>query len=289
MMSALSVWAQYLLPQRLLASCVYRIARSTKPAVKNALIRWFARHFNIDLTEAEQPDLGAYESFNAFFTRALRNGARPIAGDEKTLVSPADGTLSEFGVSAPDRLIEAKGIGYGLNDLLGETTSGETTSGETDLAFGTFATIYLAPHNYHRVHMPLSGTLARTRYIPGRRFSVNSATVEQIPGLFCRNERALCWFDTAIGPMVIALIGALNVSSITTEWLGEIPSGEQRLWQDHSSPRRYYDRGDEIARFNLGSTVVLLLPSASLQWETGLSAPRTLRVGEALGTHRGGG
>jgi phosphatidylserine decarboxylase len=284
MMSALSVWAQYLLPQRLLASCVYRIARSTKPAIKNPLIRWFARHFNINLAEAEQPDLSAFESFNAFFTRALKSGARPIAGDGKTLVSPADGTLSEFGVSAPDQLIEAKGMGYGLHDLLGETVSGEA-----DGAFGSFATIYLAPHNYHRVHMPLAGTLTRTRYIPGKRFSVNSASVERIPGLFCRNERVLCWFDTAAGPMVVALIGALNVSSISTQWLGEIPSGEQRLWQEHGSLRHHFDRGDEIARFNLGSTVVLLLPAASLQWEAGLSAPRALRVGEALGTHRGGG
>ncbi len=283
MMSALSVWVQYLLPQRLLASCVYRIARSRKPAIKDPLIRWFARRFRVDLAEAEQPDLDAYESFNAFFTRALRTGARPIAGDDRTLISPADGTLSEFGVAAPGKLIEAKGIGYGLRELLGETVSGET-----DVEFGTFATVYLAPHNYHRVHMPLSGTLTRTRYIPGRRFSVNSASVKRIPGLFCRNERVLCWFDTAVGPMVIALIGALNVSSITTDWLGEIPSGEQRLWRENGSPQRRYGRGEEIARFNLGSTVVLLLPAATLKWDAGLSAPRTLRVGEALGSHSGG-
>ncbi len=279
MMSALSVWAQYLLPQRLLASCVYRIARSRKPAIKNPLIRWFARRFNIDLAEAEQPDLDAYASFNAFFTRALRSDARPVSGDEETLISPADGTLSEFGIAAPGKLIEAKGVGYGLSELLGETVGGQT-----EAAFGGFATIYLAPHNYHRVHMPLAGTLTRTRYIPGRRFSVNSASVARIPGLFCRNERALCWFDTAAGPMVVALIGALNVSSITTQWLGEIPSGKSRLWQDPGSPQRCYDRGDEIARFNLGSTVVLLLPAATLQWETGLTAPQSLRVGEALGT-----
>ncbi len=281
MRATLSVWAQYVLPQRLLASLIYRVARSTWPAVKSPLIRWFARRYRVDLDEVERPDLSNYSSFNDFFTRALRANVRPLVGDEQTLVSPADGYLSEFGAAVSGQLLEAKGIGYGLNELLGEPPTGAA-----NLALGSFATIYLAPHNYHRVHMPLAGTLKRTRYVPGKRFSVNSQTVERIPRLFCRNERVICWFDTAIGPMVLALIGALNVSSITTRWLGEIPSGKQRVWQDSGPPQRRYGRGDEIARFNLGSTVIVLLPPAALTWNENLSVLEPLRMGQSLGRIR---
>ena len=281
MRSALWVWLQYLLPQRSLAHVVYRIARCTWPAVKNPLIRWFSGRYRVDLADAEQPDLGAYASFNEFFTRALQPNSRPLVGDEDTLISPADGYLSEFGVAATERFIKAKGIGYGLGELLGESPSGAA-----DLALGSFATIYLAPHNYHRVHMPLAGTLKRTRYVPGRRFSVNSQTVDRIPKLFCRNERVLCWFDTAIGPMVLALIGALNVSSITTRWLGEIRSGKEREWRDSGPPRHRYGRGDEVGRFNLGSTVIVLLPPSALTWDEELNANRPLRMGQPLGRIR---
>jgi len=281
MRSALSVWVQYVLPQRLLAALVYRITRCTWPLVKSPLIRWFITRYPIDLDEIEQPDLSAYRNFNDFFTRALQRGARPLLGNEHTIVSPADGHLTEFGTAAAGRLIQAKGMDYRVDELLGEPQRGAT-----NLVLGSFATIYLAPHNYHRVHMPLAGTLKRTRYVPGRRFGVNGATVRRISRLFCRNERVVCWFDTAVGPMVLVLVGALNVSSISTRWLGEIPSGEQQLWQHSGPPQRRYGRGDEIARFNLGSTVILLLPPAALIWNEKLTADGPLRMGQPLGRSR---
>ena len=281
MRATLSVWVQYVLPQRLLATLVYHIARCTWPLVKNPLIRSFAKHYPVDLDEAEQPTLSAYPSFNDFFTRALQRDARPVSGDEHTIVSPADGYLTEFGTAAAGRLIQAKGMDYRLDELLGEPPDGAV-----NMALGSYATIYLAPHNYHRVHMPLAGTLKRTRYVPGRRFSVNGRTVRGIPRLFCRNERVVCWFDTAVGAMVLVLVGALNVSSISTRWLGEIPSGAPRLWQDSGPPQRRYGRGDEIARFNLGSTVIVLLPPAALVWNEELTPAGPLRMGQALGRTR---
>ncbi len=281
MSSTLSVWGQYVITQRLLAALVYHTARCTWPFVKNPLIRWFANRYQVDLDEAEQPNLSAYLSFNDFFTRALQRDARPVAGDEHTVVSPVDGYLTEFGTAAAGRLIQAKGMDYRLDELLGEPPDGAM-----NLVLGSYATIYLAPHNYHRVHMPLAGTLKRTRYVPGRRFSVNGQTVRGIPRLFCRNERVVCWFDTAIGPMVLVLVGALNVSSIATRWLGEIPSGEQRLWQHSGPPQRRYGRGDEVARFNLGSTVIVLLPPATVTWSEQLTADGPLRMGQPLGRTR---
>jgi len=277
----LSVWVQYVLPQRLLAALIYHVARCTWPLVKNPLIRWFANHYQVNVDELEQPSLSAYPNFNDFFTRALQQDARFLVGDEHTVVSPVDGYLTEFGTAAAGRLIQAKGMDYRLDELLGEPPEGAV-----NLVLGSFATIYLAPHNYHRVHMPLAGTLKRTRYVPGRRFSVNDLTVTRIPRLFCRNERVVCWFDTAIGPMVLVLVGALNVSSITTRWLGEIQSGERRLWQNSGLPQRRYGRGDEIARFNLGSTVIVLLPPAALTWNEELTANGPLRMGQSLGRIR---
>jgi phosphatidylserine decarboxylase len=281
MRSALSVWAQFVLPQRILAALVFRLSRCTWPVIKSPLIQWFANHYQIDLAEAEQPNLDAYPSFNDFFTRALQKNARPLSGDEQTLVSPADGYLTEFGSAAAGRLLQAKGMEYRLDELLGEPQAGAV-----DLVLGTFVTIYLAPHNYHRVHMPLAGTLKRTRYVPGKRFSVNRHTASRIPRLFCRNERVVCWFDTAVGPMALVLVGALNVSSISTRWLGEIPSGRPKVWQDAEPPQRRYGRGDEIGHFNLGSTVIVLLPPAAISWNEGLKTEGPLRLGQSLGRIR---
>jgi len=278
MRSAVSVWLQYLIPQRLLAAIVYRVARCTWPIVKRPLIAWFASRFAINLAEVEQPDLHAYPSFNDFFIRKLKGSARPLAGNERTLISPVDGRLTQFGATTAGRLIQAKGLEYELDELLGEPQSGAA-----GLALGSYATIYLAPQDYHRVHMPLAGTLTRTRYLPGKRFSVNSDTANRIPRLFCQNERVVCWFDTEIGPMVVVFVGALNVSSISTRWLGEIPSGQPRVWQHAGPPLRRYERGDEIGHFNLGSTVVLLLPRGALSWKESLPATGLVRLGQALG------
>jgi phosphatidylserine decarboxylase len=278
MRAILAVWAQYLLPQRVLGHLIYRAARCTWPTIKNPLIHWFAKYYRVNLIEAEQSELNAYPTFNDFFTRALRPEVRPLSGDEQTIVSPADGQITGFGSAEAGRLIQAKGLDYSLSELIGEDEPSAVK-----ITLGCFATIYLAPQDYHRVHMPLAGTLKRTRYLPGTRFSVNSRTASRIPNLFVRNERVVCWFDTAIGSMVVVLVGALNVSSITTRWLGEIPSGKQRLWQNDGLPKRHYGRGDEIARFNLGSTVIVLLPPGTITWNRDLSAQRPLLTGQALG------
>jgi phosphatidylserine decarboxylase len=272
------VLAQHVLPQALIGRVVYRAARTEADWLKRPLIRWFAKTYGIDLTEAVEQDLDRYASFNAFFTRALKEGARPIAGDESTVVSPVDGRLTEFGHARDGQLLQAKGFEYALAELTGE--------GPADARLfsrGAYATIYLAPNDYHRVHMPLAGKLTATRYIPGRRFSVNAATTCGLKNLFCRNERVVCWFDTANGPMALVLVGALNVSSISTANRGEIPSGEARYWPEDGT---HYPKGAEIARFNLGSTVILLFPEQSVEWADGLESGRKLRLGEAIGRQR---
>lgn len=244
-------------------------------------MRWFAAQYDIDLGEAEQSELERFGSFNAFFTRALRAGARPLAGDEVTVVSPVDGRLTELGTLHEGQLVQAKGLTYSLAELVGEGPVANVR-----FSRGAFATIYLAPSDYHRVHMPLAGRLTAVRYIPGRRFSVNAATTRGVRDLFCRNERVVCWFDTDGGAMVLVLVGALNVSSISLTDRGEIPSGGPRYWQE--TPPRSYARGAEIGRFNLGSTVIVLFPEGEVAWSGKLERDRRLRLGEAIGTRLGG-
>ena len=276
MSSAPRVWLQHLLPKNLLSRTVFRIARSRKTWIKEPLIAWFARTYAVDLAEAETADLRAYPTLNAFFTRALTTGARPIVGDERTVVAPADGTLSEFGTVTDGRLLQAKGMHYGLAELLGESDAAVA-----HLARGAYLTVYLAPPNYHRVHMPIAGSLTRTTYIPGERFSVSLLAASAIKRLFCRNERVICWFDTLAGEMAIVLVGALNVSSISTARLGEIPSGAERRWREATPVP--YARGAEIGRFNLGSTVIVLFPAGAVRWREELVPTARLRMGEPIG------
>src|SRR5690606_24075928 len=247
--------------------------------IKNPLSRWFARHYGVDLAEAEHSDPTAYPSFNAFFTRALKPGAREIAPGETTVVSPVDGRLTEFGYARSGTLLQAKGFTYALDELIGE--------GPTDsrvFANGAYATIYLAPYDYHRVHMPLAAKLTATRYVPGRRFSVNAATTCGIRRLSCRNERAVCRVDTAYGPSVLVLVAALNVSSISTVSRGEIESGEPRYWREE--PALDLAKGDEVGRFNLGSPVVLLFPEGRVEWAAELRSGEKLELGRAIGRIR---
>ncbi len=272
------VWLQHVLPQALVSRAVYRIARSEARWLKDPLTRWFARSYGVDLDEAVEPDPSAYRTFNEFFTRALKPGAREIAPGDTTIVSPVDGRLTEFGYARSGTLLQAKGFTYAIDELLGE--------GPVDgaaFANGAFATIYLAPHDYHRVHMPLAGTLTATRYVPGRRFSVNAATTCGIRNLFCRNERVVCWFDTAHGPMALVLVGALNVSSISTVSRGEIASGAPCYWREEPLALA---KGDEIARFNLGSTVILLFPENLVEWTAELRSGEKLVLGRAIGRVR---
>jgi phosphatidylserine decarboxylase len=268
--------SQHLLPKNLLSALVYRATRSRRSWLRRPLTRWFARTYAVDLTEAANADLDSYATFNEFFTRELKAGARPIASGMGTVVSPADGVLTEHGRIDGERLYQAKGMSYALAELLGEGGAAVAA-----LAGGSYFTIYLAPHNYHRVHAPLDARLQRTRYLPGSRFSVSRATAAAIPRLFCRNERVVCWFETGHGPLVVVFVGALNVSSISTFAAGEIASGGSRHW--HEEPPRPVERGLEIGRFNMGSTVVVLLGAPGFEFSGSAADGAAVRVGQAMG------
>ena len=275
MTSAAWVWlSQHLIPKNLSSTVVYHATRSRRRWLKRSLVAWFAHAYRVDLRDAADSDLENYATFNEFFTRALRSGSRPLEGGPATLVAAADGVLTEHGAIDGDRLLQAKGRDYSLAELLGETSAAVDA-----LHGGSYLTIYLAPHNYHRVHAPLAGTLVRARYIPGDRFSVSRATAAAISRLFCRNERVVCWFDAPQGPLVVVLVGALNVSSISTVAHGEIASGAPREWREPEP--RSFPRGDEIGRFNMGSTVIVLA-GAHAAWRPNVTTGTAVRVGQAL-------
>jgi phosphatidylserine decarboxylase len=275
------VLLQYLLPQHLLSRLVGALARTRNPLVRRPLVALFLRGYRPDLAEAVEPDAGAYASFNALFTRALKPGARPLAGDDSVLASPVDGRVSDLGTSGATRAIRAKGHEYALAALLG---GDEALAAR--LAGGPCMTIYLAPFNYHRIHMPAAGTLARALYVPGRLFSVNDTTARHVPGLFARNERLVLQFDSAGGPWALVFVGALFVGSMGTVWHGDVIARPgQRTPLDLPLPPagdRLLARGAEVGRFNMGSTVVLLLPRAAATW-AGVSQGDAVRVGESLG------
>ena len=271
------VWlSQHLIPKNLSSAVVYRATRSRRAWLKRPLTRWFARSYGVDMSEAANADLDSYATFNEFFTRELKAGARPIADARGALTAPADGILTEHGVIDGDRLYQAKGSAYTLAELLGEAGAAVAALGG-----GHYFTIYLAPHNYHRVHAPLAARLTRTRYIPGARFSVSRATAAAIPKLFCRNERVVCWFETDYGPMVVVLVGALNVSSISTFAQGEIASGAPREWREPQP--RPVAQGAEVGRFNMGSTVVVLLGTNAFTFAPAAGDGVAVRMGQALG------
>ena len=274
---------QHLLPQHGISRLVLAATRSTNPTFKNALIKLFVRGFKPDMTDAVERDPVAYASFNEFFTRALREGTRPMDADPRAIVSPVDGTVSEAGPLTVDRLLQAKGHHYTLRALLAGNTAWERT-----FSGGSFATIYLAPYNYHRIHMALPGELRETFYVPGRLFSVNRTTARLVPGLFSRNERVFCGFDSGGMPWAIILVGALNVGSMATVWHGDVTPRKHREVTalpvtDALAPTEL-PKGAEMARFNMGSTVILLLPPGASQWAASLTAGRTLRMGERIGT-----
>ncbi|HLF12090.1 MAG TPA: archaetidylserine decarboxylase [Gammaproteobacteria bacterium] len=281
MTSLARVWLQHLLPKKLLSRAVYRIARSERPWIKGPLIGWYAKTYRVDLSDAEYSDPRAYPTLNAFFTRGLKPQARPLAGDERTVVSPADGILSEFGAITGGELLQAKGRRYRLAELLREDAAATA-----HFQGGSYLTVYLAPHNYHRVHLPVAASLTRTTYIPGERFGVSLETAGAIDRLFCRNERAVCWFDTPVGALAVVLVGALNVSSISTVSRGEIRSGPGQEWREPQP--LHLPRGAEIARFNLGSTVIVLFGRDAVRWHEHLCVGAPLRMGEALGRILGG-
>ena len=268
----------YVLPHRLLSSLARSLAYSTNPSTKQWLIDTVTRKFGVDLSEAAEPDPTAYPSFNAFFTRALKPGARVADADPNALLMPADGHISQCGNIEDGRIFQAKGQGFTAAELLGS---------EADAApfrDGVFATVYLSPRDYHRVHMPWTGTLRETVHVPGRLFSVGTDAVASVPRLFARNERLVCHFDTDFGPMVQVMVGALLVSGVETVWSGEeIPAyGHAITRKDYRGKGIVLERFAEMARFNYGSTVITLLPKGVAALNPELHAESPVRLGQRL-------
>jgi phosphatidylserine decarboxylase len=272
---------QYLLPKHLLSRFIYFLMRQRSPFLKNALVRIFLAGYRVDMNEAEQPDPFAYGSFNEFFTRALKPGVRPIAADPQLIVSPVDGTVSQCGHLNDDMLVQAKGHSYSLAELLG----GDREAAEVYRG-GSFACVYLAPYNYHRIHMPMDGIVRSNLYVPGDLFSVNAATVRAVPRVFARNERLICDFDTHVGRMAVILVGALFVGSIETVHCGEVnppPRSGKRPMQIAEGIGRSFTKGEELGRFNMGSTIVLLFQSERVRWDATLAPETRVRLGRAIG------
>ncbi len=284
-LSYLFALLQFLLPKYALTALAHRLSRVRTRAVKDFLITRFIKLYGVELGEIAQPVPDGFATFNDFFTRRLSDDARPIDRSASSVVAPADGTLSAAGAIDGQHLFQAKGKHYTLDDLLA------TNLDEADeFVGGSFVTIYLAPHNYHRVHAPLAGELVAARYVPGRLFSVNAATVSLIPQLFCRNERLVCRFHTEAGPLAVILVGALNVGSITTPWTGELRPRRRGVVDElklADRPSRQVAKGDLLGWFNLGSTIILLLPPGAAEWDDGLTGGAALRVGEVIGRLRG--
>ncbi len=300
-MDRLFVTLQYLLPHHLLCRLVYAASRARSGWLKNRLIRAFVRRYRPRTSEALEPDPLCYESFNAFFTRALRPQLRPLDPDPASVLAPCDGTLSIAASldGAASQLLQAKRHRYSLTALLaGDERWSERLRG------CAYATLYLAPYDYHRVHMPLGGRLCAAWHVPGRLFSVNAATTARVPRLFARNERVVCLFESDLGAFAVILVGALFVGSMSTVWHGEVtpwrraapdgahetqgPRGAGRMHQLEASTGvdAWQARGAELGRFNMGSTVILLLPEGSVDWDTTRSPGSAVKVGEALGRLR---
>jgi phosphatidylserine decarboxylase len=268
---------QHLLPKRALTELMGRLAAARAGALTTAAIRWFIRRYRVDMNEAADPRPEAYPSFNAFFTRALRSDARPLA--QADWVCPVDGAVSQVGTIESGRIFQAKGHAYDCAALLG----GDEQEART-YADGRFATIYLSPRDYHRIHMPCDGMLRRMVHVPGALYSVNPLTVQNIPALFARNERVVCHFETPDGPMALVLVGATIVGSMATTWHGQVNPprpGTIRNWPYEPGAVRL-KQGDEMGRFLLGSTVIVLWPKDCLQFENGWFAGRPTRLGEAM-------
>ena len=273
----------YVLPHRALSSLARRLAYSGHPRLRRWLIDTVTRKFGVDLSEAEHSDPASYPTFNAFFTRALKVGARVPDPDPRAVVMPADGRISQCGRIEDGRIFQAKGMSFTAAELLGDEDAAAPFSN------GLFATVYLSPKDYHRVHMPWTGTLRETVHVPGRLFSVGPAAVQLVPRLFARNERLVCHFDTTFGPMAVVMVGALLVSGVETIWSGiEIPRyGDTVTVKDYRGADITIERFAEMARFNYGSTVIVLLPEGVATLAPGLTAESAVRLGERLATLAG--
>ncbi len=270
-----------LLPHHALSRLVYRLTRIEHPRV-TAAIRWFIKTFGVDMSDALEPDPAAYKTFNEFFVRELKPGARPLAEGDNLLTSPVDGTVSQCGDIRFDHVFQAKNHCYSTLQLLGDDHAMNEQFRD-----GKFATIYLAPYNYHRIHMPLGGRLQRMLHVPGRLFSVAPWTVNSVPALFARNERVVCLFDTDAGPLAMILVGAINVAAIETVWHGLVtpPAGKRISRYSYEHADRRYARGEEMGRFNMGSTVILLA-TPSVSWGDILTPGQTLKMGQKIASYQ---
>lgn len=274
-----AVLPQYILPKQALTVLAGTIAGAQAGHLTTRLIRWFVARYDVNMAEAANSDIASYQSFNEFFTRPLRDGARPLA--KADFICPVDGAISQFGAIERDQIFQAKGHHYSTTALVG---------GDAELAAkfqdGSFATLYLSPKDYHRIHMPCDGKLTRMIYVPGKLFSVNPTTARGVPSLFARNERVVCVFETKQGPLVLTLVGATIVGSMATVWHGIVnpPRTHQvREWQYQNQPVML-KKGEEMGRFLLGSTVVMLFPKHTLTFKADWSATRIIKMGEMMGS-----
>lgn len=281
MLDKLLTLPQYLLPQHLLSRGMHALAGCKVKWVKNTFIRFITKAYKVDVSEAVLGgNVENYESFNAFFTRSLRDDVHSVAAGDTTVVSPVDGAISQLGPISEGRVVQAKGQDYSVLELLG----GDTALA-AEFSQGQFATIYLSPKDYHRIHMPLTGTLKQMRHVPGNLFSVSPRTARAVPRLFSRNERVVTVFDTELGPMIMVLVGAIFVGSMETVWAGKVTPpyrGELQHWDYEGDTAVTIEKGAEMGRFNMGSTVVLLLPNTDQPWKSELGAELTVRLGQAL-------
>lgn len=284
MKDRLFILLQYLAPQHLLSRLAGKIAGARVPWIKNTLTNWFIRQYDIRMAEAAEPNPLAYASFNDFFTRALRDDVRPVCAEANAIACPADGSISQIGEISDGRIVQAKNHDYSVLELVG---------GDDELASrfdgGSFAVVYLSPRDYHRVHAPLGGRLEQTVHVPGDLFSVNNTTAENVPRLFARNERLVTVFDTDAGSMAVVLVGAMIVASIETVWSGAVTPdpGYIQTMRFGRANAPTLAKGDELGRFKLGSTVVLLFGPGAAEWQGDLAAGTGVRMGEPLGTVRG--
>ena len=283
MSDRLAVLPQYLLPKQALTTLAGKFASAQLGGLTTSVIRWFVARYNVNMAEAANPDIASYTSFNDFFTRALKPGARPLAPAD--LICPVDGAISQFGPIAKDQVFQAKGHTYSTTALVGGDAAAAARFDN-----GHFATLYLSPRDYHRIHMPCAGELTRMVHVPGDLFSVNPTTARGVPGLFARNERVVCFFESAQGPFVLVLVGATIVGSMATVWHGQVNpprTGVLRQW-DYAKGQVSLQQGEEMGRFLLGSTVVMLFPQGPLQFNPQWSPTRPIQLGEAMAQRSGG-
>ena len=277
---ALTTLPQYVLPHHALSNLMSKLTHCENKVWKNLFIKQVIRHYQVNMDEALEQDINDFKSFNDFFTRELKPGVRPLTIERNAIACPADGIVSQAGYITEGEIFQAKGKSYTATDLLGGSLERAEPFNN-----GVFTTIYLSPKDYHRLHMPLTGTLREMVHIPGRLFSVNTATTNSVPGLFARNERVAALFDTDAGPMALVLVGAIFVSSIETVWHGvvtppSITSVQTWRYQDNAPTLKI---GEEMGRFNMGSTVIVLFGKDKAQWDSEFTADKVVKLGEKIG------